>query len=203
MSLNVNGLLPFLLDPVLTSSREGCYLTSMPSLSFPTCKMGVAWWLWRTAALGLAITVTEPSWTVGQEAQLQSLHHPNLHLATTIDVNKATKTWSSVVKLAIGVAFILARGSQPGSDEPSRDLCISVQNDQCLWCRARVWGSWLCSYGADVYLTLPFCDTVLEDSFSHFSAVGMRSSDHDPKGSPTNQTDVGSVDVICLCLPRS
>lgn len=81
LSLKVNGLLPFLLDTVLTSSREGCCLTSSPGLSFPTCKMRVTWWLWRTAASGLSITVTKPSWTVGQEAQLKSLHHPQSTLS--------------------------------------------------------------------------------------------------------------------------
>lgn len=60
------------------SSREGCCLTSSPGLSFPASKMGVAWWLRRTAALGLVITVTKPSWTVGRESQLWSLHRPPL-----------------------------------------------------------------------------------------------------------------------------
>lgn len=87
----MNGLLPFLLDPVLTSLREGCCLASLPGLSFPTCRMGVVRWLWRTAALGLVIAVTEPSWIVGQEVQLQSPHHSNLYLATTMDVSKDTK----------------------------------------------------------------------------------------------------------------
>lgn len=62
--------------------------------------------MWKTSALGLVITLTKPSWTVGQEAQLKSLHHPILHLATTTDVSKATR--SLVFKLTIGVKFILA-----------------------------------------------------------------------------------------------
>lgn len=44
---------------------------------------------------------------MGQEAQLKSLHHPNLHLATTIDVSKARRSWSLVFKLTIGVNFLL------------------------------------------------------------------------------------------------
>lgn len=63
--------------------------------------------MWKTSALRLVITLTKPGWTVGQEAQLKSLHHPTLHLATTIDVSKAMRSWSLVFKLTIGVKFIL------------------------------------------------------------------------------------------------
>lgn len=58
------------------------------------------------------------------------------------------------------------------------------------------------SCGVDTNLSLPFCDTVLEGSLPHVSVVGVRSSKHDTQGSPTNQTDVGSVDAICLLCAK-
>lgn len=44
-------------------------LTSLPGLSFSTHKIKVGWWLWRMASLDLVVTVTKPSWPVGQEAR--------------------------------------------------------------------------------------------------------------------------------------
>lgn len=77
------------------------------------------------ASLDLVVTVTKPSWPVGQEAQGQSLHHCNPHLPTTRHKQgHVSRIGSGSFQMTIGVKFILARGSQPGPDEFPRDLPV-------------------------------------------------------------------------------